>query len=52
MGAILMANESVDFWRVNKSGGFVVKLDIKKAFDKISWEFIDFILQKKNYPKK
>lgn len=47
--AILIANEAKDFWRAKKTKGFVIKLDIEKAFDKISWRFIDYILMKKNY---
>lgn len=34
---ILMANEAVNFWKVKKAKGFVIKLDIEKAFDKIQW---------------
>ncbi|KAA0046042.1 LINE-1 retrotransposable element ORF2 protein [Cucumis melo var. makuwa] len=49
---ILMANEIVDYWKMRKIRGFVPKLDIKKTFDIISWDFIDFMLTKKNYPKK
>lgn len=29
--AILMVNEAVDFWRVSKKKGFVIKLDIEKS---------------------
>ncbi|KAL4032276.1 hypothetical protein IC575_005346 [Cucumis melo] len=48
--AILMANEAVDFWKVKKIKGFILKLDIEKAFDKLNWDFIDFVLEKKNFP--
>ena len=37
-------------WRSKKSKGFIIKLNVEKAFDKISWRFIDFMLIKKNYP--
>lgn len=50
--AILMANESIDLWKASKSKGFVVKLDIEKASDKLNWDFIDLMLNKKNYPLK
>ncbi|KAA0045138.1 LINE-1 retrotransposable element ORF2 protein [Cucumis melo var. makuwa] len=39
--AILMANEAVDFWKVKKIKGFILKLDIEKAFDNLNWDFID-----------
>ena len=45
--AILIANETIDYWRAEKINGYVIKLDIEKAFDKISWKFIDFMLMKK-----
>ncbi|KAA0025183.1 reverse transcriptase [Cucumis melo var. makuwa] len=50
--AILIANEAIDWWKIKKSKGFVLKFDLLKAFDKISWSFIDFILEKKNFPNK
>ncbi|KAA0039770.1 LINE-1 retrotransposable element ORF2 protein [Cucumis melo var. makuwa] len=50
--AILVANEAIDYWRVKKIQGFVIKLDIEKAFDKLNWRFIDFMLMKKGYPFK
>lgn len=33
-----------------KTKGFIFKLDIEKAFDKLSWDFIEYILEKKRYP--
>ncbi|XP_050944096.1 uncharacterized protein LOC127150413 [Cucumis melo] len=50
--AILVANEAINYWRVKKIKGFVIKLDIEKAFDKLNWRFIDFVLMKKGYPIK
>ncbi|KAA0040708.1 LINE-1 retrotransposable element ORF2 protein [Cucumis melo var. makuwa] len=48
--AILMSNEEIDFWKANKTKEFVLKLDIEKAFDKPNWNFIQYILEKKNFP--
>ncbi|KAA0040384.1 LINE-1 retrotransposable element ORF2 protein [Cucumis melo var. makuwa] len=50
--AILIANEEIDSWKQKKTKGFVLKLDIEEAFDKISWRFINFMLAKKNFPIK
>ena len=52
MDVIHFANKSIDFWKVKKIEGFVFKLDIEKAFDKINWRFIDFMLMKKGFPHK
>lgn len=48
--AILVANEVVDLWRCSHTSGFIIKLDIEKAFDKISWDFIDSMLYYKGFP--
>lgn len=50
--AILLANEAIDYRKIKKVKGFVIKLDIEKAFDKINWNFINFMLRNKNLPKK
>lgn len=34
--AILIANKAIDYWKVEKIKGFVLKLDIEKAFDTIN----------------
>ncbi|KAA0056068.1 LINE-1 retrotransposable element ORF2 protein [Cucumis melo var. makuwa] len=34
--AILIANAAIDFWRITKVRGFIMKLDIEKAFDTIN----------------
>ncbi|KAA0067703.1 reverse transcriptase [Cucumis melo var. makuwa] len=50
--AILIANEAIDYWRVKKTKGYVLKLDIEKAFDTINWSYIDYMLRMKGYPKR
>ena len=47
--AILMANEAVDLWKASETKRFVIKLDIEKAFDKISWSIINYMMCVKNY---
>lgn len=49
---ILIANEAIDYWKCKKIKGFVFKLDIEKAFDKINWNFINYMLMKKQFPRK
>ena len=50
--AILVANEAVDYWKAKKIKDLIFKLDIEKVFDKVNWNFIDFILMKKQFPDK
>ena len=47
--AILIANEAIDLWKRNKTRGFVIKIDLEKAFDKINCNFIQFMLKNKNF---
>ena len=50
--AILITNEVGNFWKIKKTKGFVSKLDIKKAFNKINWTFIDLMLLKNGFSHK
>ncbi|KAA0026124.1 LINE-1 retrotransposable element ORF2 protein [Cucumis melo var. makuwa] len=47
--AILITNEAIDTWKQRKTKGFVLKLDIEKAFDKISWSLSTSCLQRKTF---
>ena len=40
LDAILIANEVVDSTLRRKESGLVCKLDMEKAYDSISWEFV------------
>ena len=40
LDAVLIANEVVDSILRRKESGLVCKLDIEKAYDNISWEFV------------
>ena len=48
--AILIANEAIDYWKVKKIKGFILRLDIEKAFETINWNFIDFMMEKNSHP--
>lgn len=48
----LMANELLDSRLLSKKGGVLVKVDFYKAFDSVSWNFIDFILDKFGFGQK
>ena len=45
---VLIANEIIEEYRWRKEG-IVFKIDFEKAYDCVSWEFIDFVLEKKGF---
>lgn len=49
MDPIIITNAIVDYWKCRKQKGVVIKLDIKKAFDKINWSFLLSILNLKGF---
>lgn len=46
---ILIANEVVEEYRLSKKKGAVPKIDFEKAYDKVKWGFLDFLLEKKGF---
>ncbi|KAL6339823.1 hypothetical protein AAG906_034911 [Vitis piasezkii] len=46
LDASLIANEVIDTWQKRKEKGLICKLDIEKAYDSISWDFLMKILRK------
>ena len=49
MDAILMANECVDFRIRSKVPGILCKLDIKKAYDHLNWNFLLETLSRRGF---
>lgn len=39
MDAILVASLTVEDWKLNNNKGFLLKLDLEKAQDKVDWNF-------------
>ena len=52
LDVVLVANEVVEDYRRSNKEGLVFKIDFEKAYDNVSWEFLDFVLQKKNFGSK
>ena len=49
LNASLIANEVIDSIRKRKERGVLCKLDIKKAYDHINWNFLLGVIQKKGF---
>ncbi|RVW47791.1 Transposon TX1 uncharacterized 149 kDa protein [Vitis vinifera] len=49
LDAVLIANEIVDEKRRSGEEGFVLKIDFEKAYDHVSWDFLDHVLEKKGF---
>ena len=46
---VLIANEVVEEYRSKKKEGIVFKIDFEKAYDHISWEFLEFVMERKGF---
>lgn len=49
MDALIIASEIVEQCYKKKTQGVIIKLVMKKAFDKVDWECIDDILKVKGF---
>ncbi|XP_038903533.1 uncharacterized protein LOC120090100 [Benincasa hispida] len=49
---ILIANEAVEDYRVKKKKGWILKLDMEKAFNRVDWDFLEKVLRNKNFSQK
>ena len=49
LGPIFIANEAVEDYRIRKKKGWIVKLDLEKAFDRVDWAFLEEVMRKKNF---
>ena len=52
LDVILVANEVVEDYRRSNKEGLVFKIDFEKAYDNVNWDFLDYVLQKKNFSSK
>lgn len=46
---IFIANEILEEYRFRKKGGWILKLDLEKAFDKVDWSFVLEVLRHKGF---
>ena len=47
MDAVLIANELVDEKKRSREDWVVFKIDFKKAYDDVDWDFLDHVLERK-----
>ncbi|RVW87868.1 Transposon TX1 uncharacterized 149 kDa protein [Vitis vinifera] len=52
LDAVLIVNEIVDEKRQSGEEGVVFKIDFEKAYDHVSWDFLDHVLEKKGFSPK
>ena len=52
LDVVLVANEVVEDYRRGHKEGFVFKINFEKAYDNVSWDFLEFVLQKKNFGRR
>lgn len=49
---IVMLHEVLHHLRVHHRQGIILKLDFEKAYDKVHWDFMIEVLERKNFPTK
>ena len=52
MDAVLIANECVESRQRSKCPGILCKLDIQKAYDRLNWNFLLFMMQRMGFGSK
>ena len=49
LDAVLIANEILDEKRHSREEGVVFKIDFEKTYDHVCWDFLDHVLEKKEF---
>lgn len=49
---ILIANEVVEDYKTRRKSGWLLKLDLKKAFDKVDWAFLEELMTQKQFGRR
>ncbi|GKV44022.1 hypothetical protein SLEP1_g51253 [Rubroshorea leprosula] len=50
--SIVIANETIDAAKRNKIASFVLKVDFEKAYDKVCWKFLDYMISRMGFDSK
>ncbi|GKV00002.1 hypothetical protein SLEP1_g12766 [Rubroshorea leprosula] len=52
LDGVIIANEVIEEVRRKKKSSFLFKVDFEKAYDKVSWDFIDYMLMRMGFAAK
>jgi len=52
LDSVLVVNEVMDDLKRRRKSGVVVKLDFKKAYDSVSWEFLLYMMSRLGFCEK
>ncbi|KAJ0475516.1 putative RNA-directed DNA polymerase [Helianthus annuus] len=52
LDGVIILNELIPWLKKNKREGMILKVDIEKAYDSLSWEFLNLMLGQMNFPEK
>jgi len=49
---VVILQEVLHDLKINKKSGVILKLDFEKAYDKVSWSFLEEVLHRKGFPER
>ncbi|GKV07790.1 hypothetical protein SLEP1_g19511 [Rubroshorea leprosula] len=52
LDGVIIANEVIEEVKRKKKSSFIFKVDFEKAYDKVSWDFIDYMLMRMGFAAK
>ncbi|KAM0007813.1 putative RNA-directed DNA polymerase [Helianthus debilis subsp. tardiflorus] len=52
LDGVIILNEVIPWLKRNKKEGMIIKVDVEKAYDSLSWDFLISILTQMNFPPK
>ncbi|GKV49607.1 hypothetical protein SLEP1_g56348 [Rubroshorea leprosula] len=50
--SVVIVNETIDEAQKGKKAGFIFKLDFEKAYDKVCWAFLDYMMMRLGFGQK
>ena len=49
LDGVLIANECIRFWKKEKRPGLICKLDMEKAYDRVEWGFLQYLMRRMGF---